>query len=69
MKIEREKIEELRLLFKNCLEIAYSINPQALNKLVPKPDHALVYDKMNKLVQGMTGLYGTIEEVLTLVRK
>jgi len=66
---DREKIEELKALFKNGLEIAYGIYPQRMNSLLAtSADHALAYEKLNKLVQGMTELSETVGELLMLTR-
>lgn len=64
---DREKLEELRVLFKNGLEIAYSVFPKKLNAQTRSDDRALTYEKLNKIVQGMTELHETMDELLMLV--
>jgi hypothetical protein len=66
---DKEDIEELRALLGNGLDMVYGIYPQRLlSSSVQGENHALVYEKLNHLVQGMTELCGTVEELLALVR-
>lgn len=67
---DKENIEELRVLLGNGLEMMFDIHPRRFfTSSVQKKDYALAYEKLNELVQGMTKLCETVEELLMLVKK
>ena len=66
---DRENIEELRKMLNSGLEIVFSVYPQRMNPLIQIENQSLAYEKLNHIVQGMTELRGTVEELLMLVKE